>query len=566
MKTKIVKTFSTFLILTTLICSYFYQPIHTEASSSISYKVTASQLTLREGPSTSTKKLTLIPKSTKLTKISSKGSWIKVKYSGKTGWVSSQYLSKVNTNVVTAAASKTAVAKIGNLNIRTGAAVSYKSLGKLAKGTKGTVLDEKNGWVNIKTSKYTGWVSKSYVTINSTTSSNTTTLASNVGKYYYITIADLNVREKASSSADSAIIGSVVKGNEFKILKESGTWVQIQYTTTKKGWVSSKSAYGKISSKKHTSQTSNPNGPDEETDLETDPSEPENPTPEEPTDTPEDNVVYTKPSKTEYIFIQSGYLNIRSKPNTTGKILSEANAGSYYTVLQYATYPSNEWVKVMYASGQEGWISNNTSNSYITLSNPATNPPASKKKTIILDAGHGGSDPGSGGGGYNEAALTYTFTMKTKNQLESMGYTVYTTRGQSTACSVSTNKKVDLQCRVNLAKTKKADIFVSIHMNSASPTAKGTETYYALGNPYPTKSRQLANAVHNSYQPVMGSLDRKVKPYYFFVNLWAPVPSILLEVGFISNVEDRSKLINATHQNNVSRSIAQGIHNYFKAQ
>lgn len=57
MKTKLVKMFSIFLLCTTLICSYFYQPIHTEASSSISYKVTASQLTLREGPSTSTKKL-----------------------------------------------------------------------------------------------------------------------------------------------------------------------------------------------------------------------------------------------------------------------------------------------------------------------------------------------------------------------------------------------------------------------------------------------------------------------------------------------------------------------------
>ncbi|MFE6167675.1 SH3 domain-containing protein [Viridibacillus arvi] len=573
MKTKLVKTFSIFLLCTTLICSYFYQPIHTEASSSISYKVTASQLTLREGPSTSTKKLTLIPKSTKLTKISSKGSWIKVKYSGKTGWVSSQYLSKVTTNVNTAATSKTVTTNVSNLNIRTGAAVSYKSLGKLAKGTKGTVLDEKSGWVKIKTSKYTGWVSKSYVTFKSTTSSNTTTSASNVGKYYYITIANLNVREKASSSATTAIIGAVRKGNEFKILKESGTWVQIQYTTTKKGWVSSKSAYGKISSKKHTSQTSNPNKPDvdedEDTDVEPtpDPSEPENPTPEEPTDTPEDNVVYTKPSKTEYIVIQSGFLNIRSKPSTKGDILSEASAGDYYTVLQYATYPSNEWVEVMYATGKKGWISNNTSNSYVTLSNPATNPPAVSNKKIVLDAGHGGSDPGSGGGGYNEAALTYAFTLKTKSHLESMGYTVYTTRGQFSACSSSTNKTIDLQCRVDVAKSKKADIFVSIHMNSASATAKGTETYYAAsGNPYPTRSRQLANAVHSAYQPTMGSTNRGVKTNVFYVNRMASVPSILLEVGFISNVEDRSKLINATHQNNVSRSIAQGINNYFQTQ
>lgn len=110
--------------------------------------------------------------------------------------------------------------------------------------------------MKIKTTKYTGWVSKSYVTFKSTTSSNT---ASNVGKYYYITIASLNVREKASSSTSTAIIGTVKKGNEFKILKESGTWVQIQYTTTKKGWVSAKSVYGKISSKnilhKHQTQT-----------------------------------------------------------------------------------------------------------------------------------------------------------------------------------------------------------------------------------------------------------------------------------------------------------------------
>ncbi|MBK3493404.1 SH3 domain-containing protein [Viridibacillus sp. YIM B01967] len=563
MNKKIVKLFSNFLLITILICSYFYQPVHTEAAASTSYKVTASQLTLREGPSTSTKKLTSIPKDKKLTKISTKGTWFKVKYSGKTGWVSSKYLSKVTTTV--SKATKTATAKVDNLNIRSGAAATFKSLGKLTKGTKGTVLDEKNGWVRIKTDKYTGWVSKSYLTIKTTTSSNTTNTAAtndNVGKYFLVTIADLNVREKAFSTAGTAILGTVKKGSVFKILKQSGDWIHIEYKTSKKGWVSSKTAYGKISTKKPTTQTSNPN---EEEDLEDLPTE-EPEEPEEPTDTPEDNVTYSKPSKLEYINIQSGYLNIRSKPNTKGTILSQANAGNYYTVLQYATYPSNEWVYVEYAPGKKGWISNNTSNSYITLTDPATNPVATSKKTIILDAGHGGSDPGAGGGGYTEASLTYAFTLKTKSQLESMGYTVYTTRSQYSACSISPNKTIDLQCRVNLAKTKKADIFVSIHMNSASATAKGTETYYSLGNPYPTKSRQLANAVHNSYQPAMGSKNRLVKQYGFYVNRMATVPSILLEVGFISNIEDRSKLINSAHQTNVSRSIALGIHNYFKAQ
>lgn len=184
---------------------------------------------------------------------------------------------------------------------------------------------------------------------------------------------------------------------------------------------------------------------------------------------------------------------------------------------------------------------------------------ADKRKVIMLDAGHGGSDPGAigtlDGKTINEKDLTLAITYKVKNILESRGYVTSMTRTGDTLPSLSE--------RPQMANEQGCSLFVSIHINSAStPDAYGMEVYYTPSNnndDYGVTSSQLAKYVHDGIIDNTGAYDRGVKTANWAVTRLSQMPAILVEVGFISNTEELTKMAGSSYQDKVAEGIAEGI-------
>ena len=184
-----------------------------------------------------------------------------------------------------------------------------------------------------------------------------------------------------------------------------------------------------------------------------------------------------------------------------------------------------------------------------------------KKKIIMLDAGHGGSDPGAigtlDGEIINEKDLTLSITKKVKAILDSYGYTTAMTRTGDTLPSLAE--------RPQMANDKDCAMFVSVHINSATnPDAYGTEVYYSdenNGQEYNMISQELAENVLETMLKYMGSYDRGVRMANWAVTRRSNMPAILIEVGFISNESELRKMNSSSYQDKVAKGIAEGIVN-----
>jgi N-acetylmuramoyl-L-alanine amidase len=169
-------------------------------------------------------------------------------------------------------------------------------------------------------------------------------------------------------------------------------------------------------------------------------------------------------------------------------------------------------------------------------------------QTVVLDAGHGGSDPGAQRGDIQEKEITLQIAARVKKLLETGGVKVVMTRGEDTA--------VTLEDRVVLTNNVQPDAFLSVHINSleTNSTIHGIETYYQTD-----QSRPLAQLIHAQLVGKLEAPDRNIRKARFYVINHTPVPAVLAEVGFISNKEERTKLISTDYQNQVANALAQGV-------
>jgi len=197
---------------------------------------------------------------------------------------------------------------------------------------------------------------------------------------------------------------------------------------------------------------------------------------------------------------------------------------------------------------------------------------------VVLDAGHGGEDPGAlSAKGRKEKEVALDVTRRVRGRLMKAGYKVYLTRHDDSF--------VELKERARRAKSWKADLFVSLHANSGPKTAKGLETFVLSlpgqrstnqkfgstvskqthpGNKYDQASMALGYAIHHQVRSSPGGLDRGVKRARFLVLKEAPCPSALVEIGFLSNKEEAAKLATSAHREKLAASIALGIENYLR--
>lgn len=173
-------------------------------------------------------------------------------------------------------------------------------------------------------------------------------------------------------------------------------------------------------------------------------------------------------------------------------------------------------------------------------------------RVIVLDPGHGGYDPGAMRNNVMEKNITMSIAKLIERNLKAQGATVIMTR--------TDDKFVSLEDRVILSNNKKPDIFVSVHINSSeNATAHGIETHY-----FKDDSLELAKSIHQAMTTEIEETNRGILKSRFYVIRHTNQPSVLLELGFISNDDERNLLLLPQQQEKFAKAIADGINNYFE--
>ena len=186
-------------------------------------------------------------------------------------------------------------------------------------------------------------------------------------------------------------------------------------------------------------------------------------------------------------------------------------------------------------------------------------------KVIILDAGHGGWDPGkTGTQGDNEKNINLQIAQKLKQYLEQGGAVVYMTRNSDEA--LGEKKGEDMKERKRIANESEGDIFISIHQNAfPKGSAKGAQVFYHKQS---QEGKKLAEEIQKSLKKYVDDENiREVKEntnYYILKK--TELPSALVECGFLSNLEEEKKLNTEEYQQKVAWAIYVGIINYFEQQ
>lgn len=200
---------------------------------------------------------------------------------------------------------------------------------------------------------------------------------------------------------------------------------------------------------------------------------------------------------------------------------------------------------------------------YVRESNAVMTMMPTDRKTVIIDAGHGGWDPGKTGTlGENEKDINLKIALKLQAYLEQSGATVLITRIDDN--SLAEKKRADLKERKALANDSDGDILISIHQNSfPSAKVKGAQVFYHNES---EEGKRLAGKIQEN---MIGFADpennRVIKPntsYYILKN--TTIPAAIVECGFLSNSGEEQKLNTDEYQEKVAWAIYMGIIDYFK--
>lgn len=176
---------------------------------------------------------------------------------------------------------------------------------------------------------------------------------------------------------------------------------------------------------------------------------------------------------------------------------------------------------------------------------------------IVIDAGHGGRDPGGIGHGVHEKDVVLPVALELQKLCKAQGAIVMMTRTKDTYPT--------LDERVSLANRNKADLFISIHANIApnNESAEGFETFY---NAVSDSGRRFSQAIVSEMEKVTDSPNRGAKkdPRGLRVLEKTKMTATLIELGFLSNAEEANRLTQSTYQKSMAKAIFEGICNHVK--
>ncbi|MBC9783897.1 N-acetylmuramoyl-L-alanine amidase [Heliobacterium chlorum] len=181
--------------------------------------------------------------------------------------------------------------------------------------------------------------------------------------------------------------------------------------------------------------------------------------------------------------------------------------------------------------------------------------PTKETPLVLIDPGHGGSDPGAlGPNQTREKDVTLQVALILRAQLQKKGIAVLMTRTEDMFVSLADRGTINDRVRPNL--------FLSIHANSfARSDVGGTETWY-----YDDQGKHLASLIQRNVLPITGRNDRGIKQAGFYVLRSSPVPAALLEMAFISNPDEEKLLFDRNFQNRIAQTLCDTLTSYLNKQ
>ena len=182
--------------------------------------------------------------------------------------------------------------------------------------------------------------------------------------------------------------------------------------------------------------------------------------------------------------------------------------------------------------------------------------------TVVIDAGHGGSDPGSIGykTKVHEADLNLKLSKMLKEKLEKAGICVVMTRDSEKAMLEGSGrkwKKEDMNLRKELIKNVRPNMVISIHQNSyTNHSYRGAQVFYDKTSEI---SKQIADFIQFEFKENLDKSIKATSPGDYFMLKCTYAPSVIIECGFLSNAEDEKLLLTEDYQEKIINCIYKGI-------
>lgn len=239
------------------------------------------------------------------------------------------------------------------------------------------------------------------------------------------------------------------------------------------------------------------------------------------------------------------------------------------------------WLSQPVVQVRRNWTldADDVQNTLLPVIRPAPGLAGLRASIVVLDPGHGGSDPGAiSPAGLREKDVVLDISLRARRHLQAAGHTVLLTRHQ--------DQTLSLQERTRRARAWNADVFVSVHANQAANTAaQGIETFVLSlpghpstsqpadstapqlsreGNRHNAANMTLGYALQTALLSATGATDRGVRRARFTVLVDSPAPAALVEAGFLSNPAEAARLADPAHRELLARAIAHGIDNYLR--
>lgn len=185
-------------------------------------------------------------------------------------------------------------------------------------------------------------------------------------------------------------------------------------------------------------------------------------------------------------------------------------------------------------------------------------------KVIYVDPGHGGRDPGANYKDILEKNINLEISKILSDALMEKGAIVYMTRENDydlARPNIAERKKSDLSRRIRMINESACDLYLSIHLNATpSSTWRGAQVFYDDIN---DKNKLLGEKIQASFKKYLGS-KRKLKQINdLYMYRMIQRPGVLLEVGFLSNANERYVLQKPYYQKKIAKAITEGVINYF---
>ena len=198
-----------------------------------------------------------------------------------------------------------------------------------------------------------------------------------------------------------------------------------------------------------------------------------------------------------------------------------------------------------------------------TEANSEINDPITlNQRSVVIDAGHGGNDPGAvSRSGIKEKEINLAIAKKLQALLEKDGIRVILTRSDDNA--IATKKAYDMHKRRIIAVESQADIFISIHQNShKKKSVKGAQAFYYGDS---EKGKLLAKLIQEQFTTFLDKSNNHTamanEKYYVLKKI--PIPSVLVETGYLSNYNESRLLTTEEYQQKIAQALHLGILNYF---